>query len=216
MKTDLFQSCGHCCFPNLLAYWVQHFHSIIFQDLTSLVAQTVKRLSTVQETWVRSLGQEDLLEKGMATHSSILAHLHSSRKKGAQWNNIPYFNKIYICVYIYVYICVYIYVYHMYIYDIPGTFMLTTNLMWIQSFSEQRTLKHKMGNKLAFISMFSQLWYRNSKSNKGNKFEISILHYNVVVGEYSFFHHCILIRREKTNKGTKSEDKCIRHNLENF
>ena len=30
MKTDLFQSCGHCCFPNLLAYWVQHFHSIIF------------------------------------------------------------------------------------------------------------------------------------------------------------------------------------------
>ena len=30
MKTDLFQSCGHCCFPNLLAHWVQHFHSIIF------------------------------------------------------------------------------------------------------------------------------------------------------------------------------------------
>ena len=30
MKTDLFQSCGHCCFSNLLAYWVQHFHSIIF------------------------------------------------------------------------------------------------------------------------------------------------------------------------------------------
>ena len=33
MKTDLFQPCGHCCFPNLLAYWAQHFHSIIFQDL---------------------------------------------------------------------------------------------------------------------------------------------------------------------------------------
>ena len=30
MKTDLFQSCGHCCFPNLLAYWVKPFHSIIF------------------------------------------------------------------------------------------------------------------------------------------------------------------------------------------
>ena len=41
--------------------------------MTSLVAQTVKRLSTVQETWVQSLGQEDLLEKEMATHSSILA-----------------------------------------------------------------------------------------------------------------------------------------------
>ena len=38
-----------------------------------LVAQTVKRLSTMQETWVRSLGGEDLLEKEMATHSSILA-----------------------------------------------------------------------------------------------------------------------------------------------
>ena len=39
----------------------------------SLVAQTVKRLPTMQETWVQSLGQEDLLEKEMATHSSILA-----------------------------------------------------------------------------------------------------------------------------------------------
>ena len=33
----------------------------------------VKRLPTMQETWVQSLGQEDLLEKEMATHSSILA-----------------------------------------------------------------------------------------------------------------------------------------------
>ena len=40
---------------------------------TSLVAQTVKRLSTMRETWVRSLGWEDPLEEGMATHSSILA-----------------------------------------------------------------------------------------------------------------------------------------------
>ena len=38
-----------------------------------MVAQTVKRLSTMQETRGRSLGREDLLEKGMATHSSILA-----------------------------------------------------------------------------------------------------------------------------------------------
>ena len=41
--------------------------------MTSLVAQTVKCLSTMQETQVRSLGGEDLLEKEMATHSSILA-----------------------------------------------------------------------------------------------------------------------------------------------
>ena len=37
------------------------------------MAQTVKNMSTMQETWVRSLGREDPLEKGMATHSSILA-----------------------------------------------------------------------------------------------------------------------------------------------
>ena len=37
------------------------------------VAQRVKRLSAMQETRVRSLGQEDPLEKGMATHCSILA-----------------------------------------------------------------------------------------------------------------------------------------------
>ena len=41
--------------------------------MTSLAAQTVKRLPTVWETWVRSLGGEDLLEKEMATHSSTLA-----------------------------------------------------------------------------------------------------------------------------------------------
>ena len=39
----------------------------------SLVAQTVKRLPTMRETWVQSLGREDLLEKEMAAHSSILA-----------------------------------------------------------------------------------------------------------------------------------------------
>ena len=37
------------------------------------MAQTVKNLPTVQETQVQSLGWEDLLEKGRATHSSILA-----------------------------------------------------------------------------------------------------------------------------------------------
>ena len=35
------------------------------------MAQKVERLSTVQENWVRSLGQEDSLEKKMATHSSM-------------------------------------------------------------------------------------------------------------------------------------------------
>ena len=39
----------------------------------SLVAQMVKNLPAVQETWVQALGQEDPLEEGMATSSSILA-----------------------------------------------------------------------------------------------------------------------------------------------
>ena len=41
--------------------------------VASFVAQTVKRLPTMQETQVRSLGREVPLEKEMATHSSILA-----------------------------------------------------------------------------------------------------------------------------------------------
>ena len=43
------------------------------QSQASLVAQMVKNLPAMQETWVPSLGQEDTLEEGMATHFSILA-----------------------------------------------------------------------------------------------------------------------------------------------
>ena len=45
----------------------------VFLNRVSLVAQLVKNLPTVQETQVRSLGQEDPLEKEMAAHSSTLA-----------------------------------------------------------------------------------------------------------------------------------------------
>ena len=41
------------------------------------MAQTVKRLPAMRETWVQFLGQEDPLEKEMASHSSILAWLKS-------------------------------------------------------------------------------------------------------------------------------------------
>ena len=41
--------------------------------LTSLMAQTIKRLSTMRTTRVRSLGREDPLEEEMAIHSSVLA-----------------------------------------------------------------------------------------------------------------------------------------------
>ena len=57
-----------------MEFGVRHsWISFIVPPLTSLVAQMVKRLPTIQETQVQSLGQEDLLEKEMATHSSILA-----------------------------------------------------------------------------------------------------------------------------------------------
>ena len=44
-----------------------------FSIYASLVAQLVKNLPAAQETWVRSLGREDPLEKGKATHSGVLA-----------------------------------------------------------------------------------------------------------------------------------------------
>ena len=46
-----------------------------------LVAQMVKNSRVMQQTWVRSLGQEHPLEKGMAIHSSILAW----KIRGARW-----------------------------------------------------------------------------------------------------------------------------------
>ena len=42
-------------------------------DRAFLVAQSVKNMPAMQETWVQFLGQEDPLEKKMATHSSVLA-----------------------------------------------------------------------------------------------------------------------------------------------
>ena len=47
-------------------------HGLLY-SLTSLVAQMVKCLPIIRETRVQSLSREDLLEKEMATHSSILA-----------------------------------------------------------------------------------------------------------------------------------------------
>ena len=59
--------------------WVLFWSFVCSFDLdlsnnwASLVAQMVKNLPALQETWIQSLGQEDPLEKGMANHSSILA-----------------------------------------------------------------------------------------------------------------------------------------------
>ena len=52
----------------------RRFSETVFLYLrASLVEQRLKRLPAMWETWVRSLGREDRLEKEMATHSSILA-----------------------------------------------------------------------------------------------------------------------------------------------
>ena len=50
--------------------WLGEFHGLFW---ASLVAQLVKNLPAMPETWVQSLGWKDPLEKGRATHSSILA-----------------------------------------------------------------------------------------------------------------------------------------------
>ena len=57
----------------LLSGCIPLFNVNMTASQASLVAQTVKRLSAMQETWVRSLGWEDPLEKETAAHSSILA-----------------------------------------------------------------------------------------------------------------------------------------------
>ena len=61
--------------PNILYFLIQRSLLILTFRLirASLVAQRVKRLPTMRETGVQSLGREDPLEKAMATHSSTLA-----------------------------------------------------------------------------------------------------------------------------------------------
>ena len=60
-----------CC----RAKWLSFLYICIFIYIkASLVAQLVKNLPTMRETWVRSLDCEDPLEKGVVTYSSILVH----------------------------------------------------------------------------------------------------------------------------------------------
>ena len=61
-------------------------------SLASLVAQTVKTPPAMWETWVRSLGQEDPLEEGMATHSSVLAW-RIPVDRGAWWAAVHWLAK---------------------------------------------------------------------------------------------------------------------------
>ena len=56
--------------------------------MTSLASQMVKNLPAMQETWVQSLCQEDPLEKGMATHSSILAWILPRTEESSKLHSI--------------------------------------------------------------------------------------------------------------------------------
>ena len=51
-----------------------HELSSHYLNWASLVAQPVKNLPAMQETWVQSLGWDDFLEEGMVTHTTILAY----------------------------------------------------------------------------------------------------------------------------------------------
>ena len=62
--------------------------------MTSLVAQLVKNLLAMQEIWVRFLGWEDSLEKGMATHSSIHVIVQPSPSSISQ---IVHFSTLKLC-----------------------------------------------------------------------------------------------------------------------
>ena len=55
-----------------VSFCINPSFSAVVSNWDSLAAQTVKNLPAIQENWVPSLGWEDPLEKGMATHSNIL------------------------------------------------------------------------------------------------------------------------------------------------
>ena len=60
------------CLPMHMHFNTPSFHGNLF-FVNSLIVQLVKNPPAMRESWVLSLGQEDPLEKGMATHSSIIA-----------------------------------------------------------------------------------------------------------------------------------------------
>ena len=78
---------SHSVWPpsSLLSFGHCTWHGI---PQTSLVAQTVKNLPAMWETQVQSLGREDPLVKGMATHPSILAWGHSMEEEPGRQQSV--------------------------------------------------------------------------------------------------------------------------------
>ena len=71
---DVINSLSDTSFGNAFIHSVRQPFFVVLSFLpASLVAQLVEKPPAMQETWVQSLGWEDPLEKGIATHSSILA-----------------------------------------------------------------------------------------------------------------------------------------------
>ena len=66
-------NCGLSVLPSQFPYKYKNVLKKVIKKRISLVAQLVKNLTVMQETWVQSLGWEDPLKEVMATHSSILA-----------------------------------------------------------------------------------------------------------------------------------------------
>ena len=63
---------GLCKLISIESTRPSNHHPLSAPSPPALVAQMIKNLPAVQETWIRSLGREDPLEEGMAAHSSIL------------------------------------------------------------------------------------------------------------------------------------------------
>ena len=87
----IFYLLNFCVFVSFIAlfYFLLLFCSIYYFGcyILSLVAQMVKNLPTMWETWVQSLGWEDSLEEGMETHFSILAW-RIPMDRGAWWATV--------------------------------------------------------------------------------------------------------------------------------
>jgi len=72
-RTGVLAFAPHNYFMGDVLHIIEYLATSLFSIWVSLVAQMVKNLLTMLETWVQFMGQEDPLEKGMATYSSILA-----------------------------------------------------------------------------------------------------------------------------------------------
>ena len=91
--------------------------------MASLVAQMVKNPPAMQETPVQFLSQEDMLEKGTATHSSILNCIVHGVSKSQTWLSEFHFH---------IYIYIYIYNFHKYIHTYTHTYAFIRKLNYFE------------------------------------------------------------------------------------